>query len=319
MKNTFKKFIAGASVVAMLSASAVFATEVTLISEDGQVEAEVQVEERLNAPTEPMLVANAETIEGVTMLPLRAVAEHFGYAVEWIEESQSVTLTKGAVYVIFSIGNNEYAFSRMAPQALESAPVLVNNETTYVPMSFFTELLGLNAREAEEGIEVIEPRIVTVVSMDTENNTITVMDDFHGEVVVNITEETTVTANGEEVSAFFAGEGQLIEIEYASFMTMSIPPQTNAVAIELLNLPVQEEAVEGSKVVAVDGNQVTVTDEVYGEVVLNVTEETEITINGEKAELSDIAEGQSVKVEYSEAMTRSIPPQTNAVKIEIVK
>ncbi len=317
MKNNFKRFIAGATVASIMAAGTVFATEVTLISEEPATLETTEENISVDIPVEPF-ITSYEVIDGVTMLPLRAVAEHFGYAVEWIPESQSVTLTKGAVYVIFSINENAYAFSRMAPQTLEAAPTLVNNETTYVPESFFTKLLNLNTRAAEDKLEVVAPRIVTVVSMDTENNTITVMDDFYGEVVVNITDETVV-GDGAAV-AFYVGEGTLIEIEYANFMTMSIPPQTNAVAIDFLNMPVDEEVVtEGTKILAIDGEQVTVTDALYGEVVLIVSEETEITSLGEKVAADALAVGQMVEVEHSEAMTRSIPPQTAAIKINIVK
>ncbi len=328
MNNTFKKMIAGVTLATMLSTGAAFGAEaaeenVVLITEEAEVT-------DVKAPVEPFFAEAAE-IEGVTMLPLRAIAEHFGYAVEWIAESQSVTLTKGAVYVIFSINENSYAFSRRAPEMLEAAPVLVNDSTTYVPQSFFTELLNLNAHKDENGVKIVEPRIVTVLSMDAENNTITVNDDFYGEVIVNITEETTADANGEAVIGLYLGEGTLIEVEYADFMTMSIPPQTNAVAIEVLNMPVDAEAVEeqpanepaameaGAEVLAIEGEQVTITDEVYGEVILIVTEETEITANGEIVNAEDLAVGQTVRAEYSEAMTRSIPPQSAALKIEIVK
>lgn len=240
MKNTFKKLTAGAAVAAMLSAGAVFAEEVELISEAPVTDEQTEEAAALNAPVAPFVTA-FEEIDGVTMLPVRAVAEHFGFSVEWSEESQTVTLTRGAVYVMFSIDENSYAFSRMMPQQLEAAPALVNGNTTYVPASLFTEILNLNIREAEENkLEVVQLRTVSVVSMDAENNQITVMDDFYGEVVVNITEETTATVNGEPVIGLNVDEGQLLDIEYDNFMTMSIPPMTNAVTIEVLNVPVEE-------------------------------------------------------------------------------
>lgn len=315
MKNNFRRFMAGATITAMMAAGTVFATEAVLISEEPATLETIEENISANVPVEPFITEYA-VIDGITMLPLRAVAEHFGYAVEWDHESQSVTLTKGAVYVIFSINENAYAFSRMAPQTLEAAPTLVNNETTYVPESFFTKLLNLNTRAAEDKLEVVAPRIVTVLSMDTENKTITVMDDFYGEVVVNITDETVV---GDGAVAFYASEGTLIEIEYANFMTMSIPPQTNAVAIDFINLPVDEEVAEGTEILAIDGEKVTVTDALYGELVLIVSEETEITSMGEKVAADVLAVGQTIEVEYSEAMTRSLPPQTAAIKINIVK
>ena len=246
MKNTFKKLTAGAAVVAMLSAGAVFAEEVELISEEPAADVQTNQAHVDNALAivEPFVTA-FEEIDGVTMLPVRAVAEHFGFSVEWDEESQSVTLTRGAVYVMFSIEENSYSFSKMMPQQLEMAPVLVNGDTTYVPASLFTDILNLNIREAEDNkLEVVQLRTVSVVSMDAENNQITVMDDLYGEVVVNITDETTATANGEPVIGLYLDEGALIDIEYANFMTMSIPPQTNAVTIEVLNVPVEQSNAE---------------------------------------------------------------------------
>lgn len=242
MKNTFKKLTAGAAVAAMLSAGAVFAEEAELISDVPATDVQTDEAAAANAPVEPFVTA-FEEIDGVTMLPVRAVAEHFGFTVDWVEESQSVTLTKGAVYVMFSIDENSYSFSRMMPQQLETAPVLVNGDTTYVPASLFTDVLNFNIREAEDNkLEVVQLRTVSVVSMDTENNQITVMDDFYGEVLVNITDETVV--NDGEAIALYLGESALIDIEYENFMTMSIPPMTNAVTIELLNLPVEEPEAE---------------------------------------------------------------------------
>ncbi len=70
-----------------------------------------------------------------------------------------------------------------------------------------------------------------------------------------------------------------------------------------------------------DENQIMVFDaEKNSEVVLNITEETVIVDeNGAKVEADKIVEGMFVRVEYSEAMTMSIPPMTNAISIEFVK
>lgn len=63
---------------------------------------------------------------------------------------------------------------------------------------------------------------------------------------------------------------------------------------------------------------ISVNDEIIGEVILKVAEETQITKNGEKAELAEIKEESVLMVEYSPAMTMSLPPQALAVSIEIV-
>lgn len=315
MKNTFKKFMAGSALIAMLATGSVFAEEVELISEEPAAEVQVEETENQGTPLVENFRTTFEDIEGVTMVPVRAVAEHFGFNVEWVEESQAVNLSKGAVFVTFAINENSYAFSRMMPQPLESAPVLVNGDTTYVPVSLFEDILNFNIRKTEEDVEIIQLRTVSVVSMDAENNQITVLDDFLGEVLVNITDETVVTVNGEEIASLSLDEGALIDIEYANFMTMSIPPMTNAITIEVLNVPV-EEAV--SEIVSIEGGQITVTDAVHGEVVCNITEETKIIKDGAEVGADALEVGQQVDVIYAEFMTMSIPPMTNAVSVTIL-
>ena len=142
MKNTFKKFMAGSALIAMLATGSVFAEEAVLISEEPAAEVQVEETENQGTPLVENFRTKFEDIEGVTMVPVRAVAEHFGFNVEWVEESQAVNLSKGAVFVTFAINENSYAFSRMMPQPLESAPVLVNGDTTYVPVSLFEDILN---------------------------------------------------------------------------------------------------------------------------------------------------------------------------------
>ena len=82
------------------------------------------------------------TVNGVQMLPVRAVAEALGYEVEWVGETKSVNVG----FASFSIEEDSYSFARRAPQSLGQAPVLIalpteQYATTYVPASFFTEVL----------------------------------------------------------------------------------------------------------------------------------------------------------------------------------
>ncbi len=65
---------------------------------------------------------------------------------------------------------------------------------------------------------------------------------------------------------------------------------------------------------------VLVNDEALGEVQLNIGEETEIILaDGEKGSVADIKEGMALSVEYGAAMTMSLPPQNNPVKITVVE
>lgn len=65
-------------------------------------------------------------------------------------------------------------------------------------------------------------------------------------------------------------------------------------------------------------NSLTVVDFTLGEVILNVTEDTEIVdVEGNAIELSAIDPSMQLNVTYDVTMTASIPAQTNAVKIAV--
>ncbi len=315
--NNFKRILAGATAALMLAVPVFAENDITLIT---------QYEPQ--AFPAAAFDTNAEIIDDVVMLPLRAIAEHFGFNVEWNNEDRSIAVSKGAVYTTFAIDTNAYSFSKMAPMALEKCPVLVNDETTYVPASFFSEILNLNVRKTEEGYKVAQPHIVSVVSV--EGSDILVTDDYFGDVLVHIAEDTKISANGKEVALDIIAKDMLLSIEYNDIMTMSIPPQTTAIEVEVLNLIAEEdfdnvvnmedllEPVASVKVLSVnEEGSITVEDEVRGEVIVWVAEETVITKGGETASVEDIKEGATITVEYSAAMTMSIPPQTTAVSIVI--
>jgi hypothetical protein len=73
---------------------------------------------------------------GIIMVPLRAVAEALGYEVGWDGANRRATVGSVAV----TPGLNEYAGEDGEPRQLEAAPVL-RNDRTYVPISFFTDIV----------------------------------------------------------------------------------------------------------------------------------------------------------------------------------
>ena len=309
MKKTFRKFTAAATLAAIISAGAAFATEA----------------EQSNIGTIAPLITSYETINDVTMLPLRSVAEHFGYTVEWFDETRSVSLTKGAHYITFSIDEDSYAFSRTAPQPLGQAPILFNDTTTYVPESFFTELIGLNSEITDGGIEISMPNIVTVKEI-AEDGALLVADEIYGEVLVLVSEDTEITANGAEASKDLIEVGQALDVKYSEHMTRSLPPQTVAISIDILNLAVDAEEFENTElspvlttISAIGEDGAITVGEGENEVIIYVTKETVITKDGEAASASELTVGTEISVLYADYMTMSIPPQTSAVSIEIVK
>ena len=92
-----------------------------------------------------------QTEDGIVMVPIRAIAEALGYKVKWDGELQSVRL---GVAIHIWIGNTEAHVGRMAPIELQTAPQSVNG-STYVPLSFFKDVLGMaNAFAFEGQIEI---------------------------------------------------------------------------------------------------------------------------------------------------------------------
>ena len=82
--------------------------------------------------------------EGVTMLPIRVVAEAMGLEVNWDESRQAVSVGTTQMGVFLQIGENKYSKAKMKAAELEKAPELVDiGETslTYVPVSFFADIL----------------------------------------------------------------------------------------------------------------------------------------------------------------------------------
>ena len=87
----------------------------------------------------------------VVMVPLRVVAEALGYDVSWNGEQRSVQL---GVAINIRIGYTEAHVGRMAPIELSAAPLILDS-TTFVPLSFFRDVLGQTAY-VFEGQVVIE-------------------------------------------------------------------------------------------------------------------------------------------------------------------
>ncbi len=98
---------------------------------------------------------------GNSMIPLRVVAEAMGYKVNWLGESRMVELTRGAHWVTVKAGQDWYCFGKMAPETL-GASSEIRNGSTYVPISFFTDVLPFEATVNDKGtLEIATSAVVT--------------------------------------------------------------------------------------------------------------------------------------------------------------
>ncbi len=91
--------------------------------------------------------------EGVSMIPLRMVAEALGFEVTWNAEDKSIEVVRGPNWSKLTIDRNVYNFAKMLVK-LESAPVLIDG-STYVPMSFAEQVLQANVEISEIGSVII--------------------------------------------------------------------------------------------------------------------------------------------------------------------
>ncbi|NLT57876.1 MAG: copper amine oxidase N-terminal domain-containing protein [Clostridiales bacterium] len=90
--------------------------------------------------------------QGVVMVPLRVIAEALALEVHWEETTSSVRLGE---QVSLQIGKDHYVGEGADPIELGAAPEL-HNERTYVPLSFFKKVLGMNNAYVFEGQIVID-------------------------------------------------------------------------------------------------------------------------------------------------------------------
>ncbi len=312
-----KRFLAGLTAAGMLMSGAVFAAEaqddVMLISAPAVTEEATIVNGGAVSPVEAVIVND------IAMIPLRHVAESLGFTVTWHEDNWSIDLTQGAVFITMQIDADSYAFSRRAPQTLGAAPTLVNGATTYVPISFVTEILGGVYTNIENNLyEIVTPSHVTVAEI-LEDGALLVQDEVRGEVVVYITEETAIVAGDKEATVDAIEVGSELNIGYAPAMTMSIPPQTSARFIEIAAAvtEVEEETQEG---VAFSG---TITEIIEEMVVLGTPGEDEnaiaLIITEDTQLEGELEVGMEIEGLRSERATFSIPPQSVALSINIVK
>lgn len=86
------------------------------------------------------LAAAPELVQGRTMVPLRALGELLGAGVEWNQEERSATYTRAGTKVQVWIDRD---VAKVNGQDLTmSAPPVILNDRTYVPLRFVSEALG---------------------------------------------------------------------------------------------------------------------------------------------------------------------------------
>lgn len=90
---------------------------------------------------------------GVTLVPVRPIAEALGLEVGWDEPKQLVTLKGGSFFIELTIGS-DVARTSSGEKKLSAAPKIIG-ERTMVPLRFIAETMGLTVLWSDEYQRVI--------------------------------------------------------------------------------------------------------------------------------------------------------------------
>lgn len=194
MKKTIRKTMAlGMAVSMMSSVSAIANSNLnTAISVNGNE-----------------ITAQAVTVEGKTLLPVRAVASALDINVNWDSQNKAVVLENMPLYITFRVGVDGYTFAKTAPMPLGQAPIIIDS-VTYVPQELFTDILALNVESTSSGISIssnAESTTETTTVETTEATTETTTDattETTTSASENATEETTVET--------LTGTGKIVDV-----------------------------------------------------------------------------------------------------------
>lgn len=128
------------------------ATKAVLLTPSADLRISLQAGVLVAAGQEMALRPKDKIIEknGTVFLPLRVVAEKFGYQISWKQETQSIELINGARTATLAVGSNDYGKSKMRVK-LKNTPILVN-DTTLVPVEFFREILDLRVNISNQQV-----------------------------------------------------------------------------------------------------------------------------------------------------------------------
>ncbi len=94
-----------------------------------------------------------QIVDGRTLLPVRKIVESLGGTVEWEEQTQKVTITKGSDVIVLTLGDKT-AYVNGEARLLDTAPETIQ-ERTMLPIRFIAENLGLDVEWREKAQMVI--------------------------------------------------------------------------------------------------------------------------------------------------------------------
>jgi hypothetical protein len=187
-----------------------------------------------------------------------------------------------------------------------------------------------NFRNRGSNVITAEHAIIESISRDRQESYVTisygVMGDFNRvnmQTVTLIVGRDTVIRDqfGQPMSLRDLREGMTVNAEFSAVMTRSIPPQSRAFAITVIE-DCQFSFTEG-RVMEVEpqlgflytGDPL----DIYSQMRFVITDATTITDRrGRRIRLRDLRPGDFVRIEHAMFQTASIPPQTTAFAVQVL-
>ncbi len=87
------------------------------------------------------LAKNPVIKDGVTLVPLREIANAMNIALDWDAKTKTIICSKDDIYLTFVIDSNIMRFSEDADVFLDVPPVLIDG-TTYIPLRALSKALN---------------------------------------------------------------------------------------------------------------------------------------------------------------------------------
>lgn len=329
MNKRLKNVMAAAALMVVLGSSSAYA------SADNAQSANVQI--KVNSQV--LTVKGYQEAGKEVMIPLRDVADALGIKVVWNNKTQTAELTKNQLWTAVKVGEDRYNSNKMLV-ILGAAPELRSGKT-YVPASFADKILHMQVTTEGNSVEIKQEEAVTSVESQGVISQINDKGDYQSiringlgveGTVLNVGSSTKyISADGKELSLKDLKLGMTIKVKHSMAMTMSLPPQTAAFEITVLDKEQVKEFIgtsgtvedvttetDGSLKILIKGEGMT--EQSPKEVALIVSKNASITaLDGAVLEPAKLVKGATVMAVYDSMLTRSLPPIGQAAKIVLVR
>ena len=147
---------------------------------------------------------------------------------------------------------------------------------------------------------------------------------IRGPIQLVVNQDTSIRdERGRNIRAGELERGMVIDAAFSSAMTRSIPPQSQAFSIRIMRRADRTQTTTGRMIeVNTRNNYILVlrNQNPSSVVLFNISPNTEIfDLFGRRTSLSSLTAGFRVSVEHASFMTASIPPQTTAFTVRVIR